>query len=145
MAAEPDDPFATMSFTQRAGLKRRLKQAWREGIAQQRATALLRLRLQMTGVPLLAADYHGMIGELTWSDGAVARLWLCHRPAVKALRLAARDGFAVLVQADDHGHCWALYFSTLEGRLPLLCRDLRVHDAQGGPSRPVAVPAPFSA
>jgi hypothetical protein len=144
MAAEPDDPFATMSFTQRAGLKRRLKRAWREGIAQQRATALLRLRLQVTGVPLLSADYHGMIGELAWSDGTVARLWLCHRPAVKALRLAAREGVAVLVQADDHGHCWALYFATLEGRLPLLCRDLRVRDSQGGPSHPVAVPAPLS-
>ncbi len=132
MAAQPADPFATMPWRQRFGLRRRLRQAWRQGVAEQRAVTLRALRAGLTGVPVQSAAYHGTITEIRYADGTVVRLWLSHRPAVKALRQAVADGVVVLVQADDHRHCWALYFSTLEGRLPLMCRDLRVRLDQGG-------------
>jgi hypothetical protein len=93
---------------------------------------------------VVSTDHHGTIGEIAFGDGTVVRLWLCHRPALKALRTAATEGYVVLVQADHHSHCWALYFATLEGRLPLMCRELRVRDAQGGIGAPPdpAVPVP---
>lgn len=140
MAAQPDDPFATLPWRQRFGLRRRLRRAWRQGMAEQRAAALHTLRAGLTGVPVHSAAYHGTIAEIGYADGTVVRLWLSHRPAVKALRQAVADGAVVLVQADDHRHCWALYFATLEGRLPLMCRDLRVRLDQGG--LPATAPAP---
>jgi hypothetical protein len=132
MAAEPADPFAAMSWRQRAALRRRLKGAWREGVAEQRSVGLAHLRTELIGVPVLSVGWHSTISEITYADGTVVRLWLSHRPAVKALRTAVRDGVVALGRADDHGHCWALYFATREGRRALMCGDLRVRTAQGG-------------
>jgi hypothetical protein len=142
MAAQPADPFAadslpvdplaTMSWRHRVGLQRRLKRAWRQGMAQQRAVALHGLRSELSGVPILAVDCRSPISEITFADGTVIRLWLSHRPSVKALRTAVREGPVVMSRADDHGHCWALYFATADGRRPLMCRDLKLRPAQGG-------------
>jgi hypothetical protein len=123
-------------------LRRQLRRAWREGLAEQQADSLSRLRNELLGVPVVSADFRSGWGEITFGDGAVVRLWQCHRPAIRALRVAAREGDVVLVQADNHGHCWALYFGTLEGRLPIMCRDLRARSAQGGISPMTSLPVP---
>jgi hypothetical protein len=132
LADDPADPFATMPWRPRRALQRRLRRVWREGMAAQRADMLIRLRTDLTGVAVASAASSGAVTEVAWADGTVARLWLCHRPAVEALRTAGRDGHVVLVRADHHGHFWALYFATLEGRLPVLCRDLRINAGDGG-------------
>jgi hypothetical protein len=140
MAAQPDDFFTVLPWRQRFGLRRRLRRAWRDGLAEQQADSLTRLRTELLGQPVANIEFRSGLGELTYANGVVVRLWMCHRPAIRALRCAARDGDAVLVEAANHGHCWALYFGTLEGRLPIICRDLRVRNEQGGLS-PFVVPS----
>jgi hypothetical protein len=138
------DPFAALSWRQRVGLRHRLRKAWKAGVADQHADSLARLREDLIGVPVLSADDRHTIGEIACANGLVIRTWLSYRPAMRALAAAAAGGDVALVHAADHGHCWALYFSTLEGRLPLMCRDLRVRRNQGGMSPASRVPAPIS-
>jgi hypothetical protein len=149
MAADPADPLIAMPWRQRVGLRRRLKRAWREEVARRLARELVHLRVDLSGVPVVSAHSQGTIAEVEWADGTVVRLWLSHRPAVAALGSSAGEGGAVLVRADHHGHCWALYFATPAGRLPVLCRDLRVRAPQGGRPHPQEVaptgPQPSSA
>jgi hypothetical protein len=132
VGAGPEDPFAAIPFRDRISLRRRLRRTWRESVAERRAESLQRLRGELHGALLRSSTYRGQLSELVFEDGVTVRLWTCHRPAIKALCAATRNGDVRLIRADHHGHCWALYFATLEGRLPVICRDLLVHDDFGG-------------
>lgn len=132
MPARLPDPFASMRWRERFALHWRLQRSLRVGLAERNETTLAVLRSSALGSAAVGVENRGTITELTFAAGSQVRLLYCHRPTVRRLRNAIAGGVAVLDDAANHGQCWGLYFQTVEGRLPLLARQVRVLPGRGG-------------
>jgi hypothetical protein len=130
------NPLEDQSRLERWRLKRRLKRAWKRGIAERNARTLGRLS-SMTGNDLVLSaspTVEGPVtaGELVFASGTTVRLTPCSRTALRRLADLATNQVAVLEWAADHGRFWGLYFTVAGQRIGVLAREITFVAGSGG-------------